>query len=102
MKVSFHARGYGPSFSCTYRTSEVEWPQDYAVANGPNMKLRGDSFTVYSHPIRLKYAEVNLNGQADVPLPDDVIEAFDGSVMAITGYEVGGVKREARSVGSSS
>ena len=44
-------------------------------------------FEIYSPPIRSQYSQVYWTMQDAVPLPKDIVERFDGKVMAVTGYE---------------
>eukprot|EP01060_Flectonema_neradi_P036402 TRINITY_DN698_c1_g2_i1.p1 TRINITY_DN698_c1_g2~~TRINITY_DN698_c1_g2_i1.p1 ORF type:complete len:718 (+),score=175.93 TRINITY_DN698_c1_g2_i1:80-2155(+) len=50
-------------------------------------------FTVYSPPIRTRYSQVFWTMMDPVPLPDEIVNRFDGKVMAMTGYEVDQVFR---------
>lgn len=73
-------------------------PASYAVANGldgpgQQMAYRGEFFDVYSKPIRTRYGEVinvfnfSADAPSTVPLPAEIVRRFNGSVMAITGFE---------------
>jgi hypothetical protein len=44
-------------------------------------------FDVYSPPIRSRYGQTFWTMMDAVPLPREIVERFDGRVMAITGYE---------------
>jgi len=73
---------------------------DYLIGNalpGYESKSRdfiGEYFEVYSLPIRTKYSEVFWHSMRPLPLPDPIIERFNGSTgLAVTGYEVDVVRQ---------
>merc|ERR1719478_558922 len=72
-------------------------PVNYTIANPASPRdairaYRGEFFEVYGPPRSNRYSEVNWNGQY-VSLPPDIVQRFDGKVMAITGYEVNIVRQ---------
>jgi len=79
--------------SCDY-----ELPSSYTIANGmvanQQASYFGETFDVYSKPFSTKYGEVlnSFNYDRDapttVPLPEAIVQRYNGSVMAITGFEV--------------
>jgi len=72
-------------------------PGTYLIANAypgyETAKYRGDYFEVYSWPMETQYSEVFWRVQKLIRLPEKIIQMFNGSVMAITGYEVDVVRR---------
>mmetsp|Transcript_62448 Transcript_62448/g.140797 ORF Transcript_62448/g.140797 Transcript_62448/m.140797 type:complete len:580 (-) Transcript_62448:130-1869(-) len=77
---------------------DYELPAAYAIANGlrgpdQTASYRGEWFDVYSRPIKTRYGEVvnvfnfSRNAFTTVPLPPEIVRRFNGSVMAITGFE---------------
>mmetsp|Transcript_51468 Transcript_51468/g.166011 ORF Transcript_51468/g.166011 Transcript_51468/m.166011 type:complete len:393 (+) Transcript_51468:105-1283(+) len=75
----------------------------YHVANalpGHELSPRGfartsEHFTLYSPPIRSRYAGVVWRVLPPVPLPVEVVQRYNGSAMAVTGFEVDVVRRPA-------
>ena len=66
----------------------------YRVANAAagheagGFGFEGEYFEVRSPPIRSRYAGVVWRVLPPVTLPEEVISAYNGSVMAVTGFEV--------------
>ena len=46
------------------------------------------SFDVYSPPMRTLYSQVWLKPLAPVELPAEIIQQFNGTKMAIVGWEI--------------
>lgn len=65
------------------------WPASYRVGNAhrghAGMALRGESFTVYSRPMRTAYAEVYNTRLAPIPLPPEIVERFRHRVIGACG-----------------
>lgn len=75
------------SSSITYRVGN-------ALHRGhPGMALRGESFTVYSRPMRTKYAEVYNARQAPIPLPPEIVDRFRDRVIGASSVHIYGVNR---------
>lgn len=53
----------------------------------------GEFFEVLTPPITYNYSEVFWRTIGPVPLPDDIIERYNGSAMAVTGWEVDVVRK---------
>lgn len=55
------------------------------------------SFTVYSEPIKLRYGEVYNKKQGPMALPQNIVERYfdQGKAMAITGFDVDMVRKDA-------
>jgi len=73
----------------TKQMNEIE----YKIANAmPGSESRGfyekEFFEVRSPIIRSRYSEVVWRQLDPVPLPSEIVKRFNGSVMAITGFEV--------------
>ncbi len=77
--------------------------QPYLIANAlPGHESRKDTlaargyewFEVYSQPIRSRYSQVYWKTQDPVPLPAEIQRRFNGSVMAVVGFEVDVVRRD--------
>lgn len=66
------------------------------------MSYRGEWFDVYSKPIKTRYGEVvnvfnfDLHASSTVRLPPEIVARFNGSVMAITGFEANIVEFDAQ------
>eukprot|EP00947_MAST-08B_sp_MAST-8B-sp1_P005814 g5814.t1 len=74
-------------------------PVDYVIANpaspeGRVQTYRGEYFEIFGPATTTSYSEVFWSSQP-VPLPDDIVKRFDNRVMAITGYEVDLVRKNA-------
>lgn len=63
--------------------STVEYDTTYSRPGG-----QAEYFSVYSPPINTTYGEVYWRMMEDVPLPPDIVQRFDGKIMAVVGYEV--------------
>jgi len=90
--------------SCDY-----ELPVSYSIANGlrgsgQQASYRGEWFDVYSKPIHTRYGEVvnvfnfDRHAPSTVPLPPEIVARFNGSVMAITGFETNIVEIDEKGV----
>ena len=74
----------------------------YTISNAnPASSARYDTrysgkefFEVYSPLIRTAYGEVYWRMMDEVPLPQDIVDRFDGRVMAVVGYEVDQVRTD--------
>lgn len=68
---------------------------EYSFANptkaSPTVHRGDDYFEVYSPVYTSKYGQVNWNGFS-IALPQEIIKAWDGKTMAITGYEFDAVR----------
>ena len=53
----------------------------------------GEFFEVLTPPITYNYSEVFWRTIGPVPLPDDIVERYNGSAMAVTGWEVDVVRK---------
>ena len=60
--------------------------------------LPTSSFTLYSAPIRLRFGEVMNRVQKGIPLPPDVLHAYENRTMAVSGYEMDLVRRMLRMI----
>eukprot|EP00978_Attheya_sp_CCMP212_P008412 scaffold19815_cov58-Attheya_sp.AAC.3 len=72
-------------------------PGQYKIANSDTFDTDyGDEreyFDVYSKPIKTVYSQVHWIDHGDIPLPEDIVTRFtDGTIMAVTGYEVDQVR----------
>ena len=66
----------------------------YALANAPTAPaFVGEYFEIYSVPIRTVYSQVYWTTEP-VQLPPQIVSRFNGSVMAITGFETDIVRRQ--------
>ena len=56
---------------------------------GKAMKFHGKSFfTVDTPKFKSQYSQVLWHSLGETPLPADVVKAYDGKVMSVTGWEV--------------
>ena len=75
----------------------------YLIANSPpghedmprSFSPKSEYFEVLSPPIRSRYAGVVWRVLEAVPLPPDVVRRYNDSVMAVTGYEVDVLRKDA-------
>ena len=70
----------------------------YKIANSDTFDTEyaddREYFEVYSKPIKTLYSQVHWVSHFNIPLPQDIIDRFDGGkIMAVTGYEVDQVRR---------
>jgi len=70
----------------------------YKVANSDTFETEfsddREYFDVYSKPIKTLYSQVHWISHTNIPLPQEIIDRFDGGkIMAVTGYEVDQVRR---------
>lgn len=56
---------------------------------------RGRFFDLDSRPLQLQYSEVHYAGQLGINLPEAIVREFANKTIAITGYEVNIVRRDA-------
>ncbi|CAE7423852.1 unnamed protein product [Symbiodinium natans] len=64
-----------------------------------NVKGKVEHFDVYGE-VRTRYSQVYWTRNAPINLPKDLVDRFDGKVMAITGYEVDQVTHDGPQLGS--
>lgn len=71
---------------------------EYKISNpaAPNVRpaFHGESFEIYGPWIKTRYSEVHWSS-APIDLPQEIVERFDGRVMAITGFESDVVRQSA-------
>ncbi|CAE7611237.1 unnamed protein product [Symbiodinium pilosum] len=74
-------------------------PGNYSVDFMHNVKGKVEYFDVYGE-VRTKYSQVYWTRNAPINLPKELVDRFNGKVMAITGYEVDQVTHEGPQTGS--
>lgn len=69
-------------------------PFDYMIANAPQghqgkpYPFLGEYFEIRSESIKNKYSQVFWGTIGPTPLPPEIVKRYNGSLMAITGFEV--------------
>ena len=75
------ARGNAGEYAVTsVGDVDTDWNSDYAAKGY-------EYFDVWAPEIATRYGEVFWTDQGKTPLPPDIVERFDGKVIAIQGYE---------------
>eukprot|EP00051_Salpingoeca_urceolata_P013699 m.173227 g.173227 ORF g.173227 m.173227 type:complete len:766 (+) comp17867_c1_seq2:212-2509(+) len=95
--VVLMAAAMGASLVVAEPTSQMN-KVEYTIANalvGHDVRdfLGSPFFEVYSPPLRSRYSQVFWKLMDPVPLPEHIIKRYNGSAMAVTGYEVDVVRR---------